>query len=74
MNYGSIVLAGLAATVVFFVYGFLVHGLLIAKDYVPYLEGIYRAGDAAGSRMPFGLAGIFVAIWFSRQSMPRPAS
>jgi hypothetical protein len=45
-----------------FTYGFLVHGRLIAKDYVPYPEGVYRSGDTAASHMPFGLAGIFTAI------------
>jgi len=62
MNYSRIVAAAVAATVVFFVYGFLVHGMLIAKDYVPYPEGVYRSGDAASSHMPFGLTGIFIAI------------
>jgi hypothetical protein len=62
MNYGRIVLAGVTATVVFFAYGFLVHGWLIAKDYIPYPEGVYRSGDAAQSHMAFGLAGLFIAI------------
>jgi len=62
MDYGRIVLSAAAATLVFFTSGFLVHGLLIAKDYIPYPEGVYRAGDAARSHMPFGLAGIFIAI------------
>jgi hypothetical protein len=62
MNYRRIVLAGVLATVVFFLYGFLVHGWLIAKDYTPYPEGVYRSGDAARSHTPFGLAGIFLAI------------
>ena len=62
MNYGRIVLAACSAFVVFFIYGFLVHGLLIAKDYTPYPAGVYRAGEAARSHMPVGLAGIFVAI------------
>ena len=39
MNYARIVAAAVAATIVFFIYGFLVHGLLIAKDYTPYPEG-----------------------------------
>jgi hypothetical protein len=62
MNYGRIVLAAVAATVVFFIYGFLVHGLLIAKDYIPYPEGVYRAGETAQNHMPVGLTGIFIAI------------
>ena len=59
MNYGRIVLSAIAAAVVFFIYGFLVHGMLIAKDYLPYPIGVYRTDK---SQMPFGLAGIFVAI------------
>jgi hypothetical protein len=62
MNYPRIVIAAAAATVVFFIYGFVVHGWLIAKDYIPYPEGVYRSGDAARSHMPFGLAGLFIAI------------
>jgi len=62
MNYLRLLLAALAATIAFFIYGFVVHGWLIAKDYIPYPEGVYRAGDAAQSHMPFGLAGLFVAI------------
>ena len=62
MNYGRIVLAGVVATVVFFIYGFLVHGWLIARDYIPDPEGVYRSGDAARAHTPFGLAGIFLAI------------
>jgi hypothetical protein len=36
--------------------------MLIAKDYTPYPEGVYRSGDAAHSHMPAGLIGIFMAI------------
>ena len=62
MNYPRILLAAVVATIAFFVYGFLVHGVLFAADYVPYPEGVYRAGDAAKTHMLYGLAGIFVAI------------
>jgi hypothetical protein len=62
MNYARIVVAAVAAWIVFFAYGFLVHGLLIAKDYVPYPEGVYRAGDDARDHMPLGLVGLFLAI------------
>jgi hypothetical protein len=62
MNYARIVVGAVAATLVFFIYGFLVHGMLIAKDYIPYPEGVYRSGDAARGHMPFGLTGIFIAI------------
>lgn len=62
MNYGRMILSAAAATIVFSIYGFLVHGLLIAKDYVPHPVGVYRSGDAARSYMPLGLIGIFIAI------------
>ena len=59
MNYGRIVVSALAAFVVFFVYGFLVHGMLIARDYLPYPIGVYRTDQ---NLMPVGMVGIFVAI------------
>jgi hypothetical protein len=62
MNYPRILLAAVVATIAFFVYGFLVHGIVLASDYLPYPEGVYRSGDAAKSHMLYGLAGIFVAI------------
>jgi hypothetical protein len=62
MNYTRIVISAVAATVVFFIYGFVVHGWLIARDYIPYPEGVYRSGDEARSHMPLGLAGLFIAI------------
>jgi len=62
MNYARIVAAAGAATIVFFIYGLLVHGMLIAKDYLPYPTGVYRSGEDAQSHMLIGLTGIFVAI------------
>jgi len=62
MNHIRVLAAAVAATLVFFIYGFLVHGLLIAKDYIPYPAGVYRVGEDGRSHMPFGLAGLFVAI------------
>jgi hypothetical protein len=62
MNYFRIFLAALAAWLVFFTYGFLVHGLLLAEDYTPYPVGVYRAAEDGRSHMPIGLLGIFVAI------------
>ena len=62
MNPARLILAGLAATLVYYVYGFLVFGLLIAKDYIPYTEaGVYRQGDAIAQLMPLGIAGTFIA-------------
>ena len=54
--------AAAAATIAFFIYGYAIHGLLIAKDYLPYPSGVYRAGEDAQSHVAFGLAGIFLAI------------
>jgi hypothetical protein len=54
--------AAVAATIAFFIYGYAIHGRLIAKDYLPYPSGVYRAGEDAQSHVAFGLAGIFVAI------------
>jgi hypothetical protein len=62
MNYPRILLSAVVATIAFFVYGFLIHGILLAGDYIPYPEGVYRAGDGAKSHMLYGLAGIFIAI------------
>jgi hypothetical protein len=62
MNYGRIVGAAVFAWVVYFTYGFLVHGILIARDYVPYPEGVYRSGEAARSHMPIGLVGLLMAM------------
>lgn len=62
MSYARVVVAAIAAWIAFFAYGFLVHGWLIAKDYIPYPEGVYRAGDDARGHMPFGLVGLFLAI------------
>jgi hypothetical protein len=38
LNYPRIATSGFAAMIVFFLYGFLVHGWLIAADYTPYPE------------------------------------
>ena len=62
MNYLRLFLAAVAATITFFIYGFVVHGWLIAKDYIPYPQGVYRAGKAAQAHMPFALIGLSVAI------------
>ena len=62
MNRGRVIVAAIAATIVFFTYGFVVHGWLMAKDCIPFPEGVYRSGDAARTHMPAGLCGLFIAI------------
>jgi len=62
MNYARIAMAGAAATVVYFVSGFVVFGLLpLAKYYAPY-PGVYRSTDAVMSYFPIGIGSTFVAI------------
>jgi len=61
MNYGRIVLAGVVATVAFFVSGFLVFGLLISKYYAPY-PGVYRSLEAVQAHIPIGIASTFLAL------------
>ncbi len=61
MNYGRIVLAGVVATVVFLVSGFLVFGLLIAKYYAPY-PGVYRSLPAVQTHVPIGITSSFLAM------------
>ena len=63
MNYGRIVLAGVAATVVYFVVGGLVFGKLIAGYYAPY-PNVYRAQAAAMSYFPIGIVLTLIAILF----------
>ena len=43
MNYGRVVLAGLAGAVAYFVCGGVISGQVIAKEYKPY-EGVYVRG------------------------------
>src|SRR2546423_12376874 len=62
MNYGRIAIAGIAATVAYFLYGFLVEGLLIRKDFAPY-TALYRSAESAMRHMPLGFAGVLVAVF-----------
>ena len=60
MNYGRLVAAALAATVMDAVYGILVWGQVLTGEFVRYPE-IYRpAGDASGFALMF--VGIFLAM------------
>jgi hypothetical protein len=62
MNYGRIVGVAVFAWVAYFTYGSLVHGILIARDYVPYPEGVQRSGEAARSHMPIALVSLLMAM------------
>ena len=61
MNYARIAVAGVAGTVVFFICGYLVFGLLIARYYAPY-PGVYRSVDAIQPYVPVGIVSTFIAM------------
>lgn len=61
MNYLRIVLSAVAATVVYFAFGFLMSVMPIPNYYGQY-SGVYRHVDAIMSHMPIGFAGIFLAM------------
>ena len=61
MNYGRLVAAALAGTVVDAIYGFLVYGMLLASEFGRY-ETVYRGADAPPIFLMTMFAGIFVAM------------
>ena len=61
MNYRRLVLAAIAALIVFFVWGFLTEGWLIRKDFAV-SAALYRTSDLQMKYMPFGLASVLVAL------------
>jgi hypothetical protein len=61
MNYGRLVAAAAAATVVDAVYGFLVYGTLLTNEFGRY-PGVYRPNDAGPAYLPLMFLGIFVAM------------
>jgi hypothetical protein len=56
-----VLLAALAGTVVYFVYGFVSEGLVIRKEFAPY-SAVYRSPESLKPVMPIGLLATFVAI------------
>jgi len=60
MRYGRLAAAAFGATVVYYAYGFLVNGMLIAKAYAPF-TAVYRPADMVMRYMPFGVIGTFIA-------------
>lgn len=76
MNYPRLLLAAVAALIVFFAWGFLTEGWLIRKDFAP-SAALYRPSDVQMKYMPFGLISVLVALvaavvlyagWFGGQS------
>ena len=61
MNYGRVVLAGVAGWVAYFVSGGLISGQLIAKEYKPYEAG-YRSREAIMNYFPIGIAATLIAM------------
>jgi hypothetical protein len=62
MNYPRLVLAAVAALIVFFAWGFLTEGWLIRKDFAA-SAALYRTSDLQMKYMPFGLASVLVALF-----------
>jgi hypothetical protein len=61
MNYPRIVLAALAAMLVFFAWGFLTEGWLIRKDFAPSAV-LYRTSDLQMKYMPLGMASVLTGL------------
>lgn len=61
MNYPRLVMAAVAALIVFFVYGFLVEGMLIRKDFA-LSAALYRPSDMQMKYMPLGMASVLVGL------------
>lgn len=63
MSYGRMVLGALAATVAYYVWGFLIEGLLIRKDFAPYAD-VYRPAETVMGYFRSG----YSAPWSRRSS------
>jgi hypothetical protein len=61
MNYPRVLLAAVAALVVFFAWGFLKEGWLLGKDFAP-SAALYRTSDLQMKYMPFGMASVLVGL------------
>jgi 1,4-dihydroxy-2-naphthoate octaprenyltransferase len=61
MNYPRLLLAAVAALVVFFAWGFLTEGWLIRKDFAA-SAALYRPSDLQMKYMPFGMVSVFVSL------------
>jgi hypothetical protein len=61
MNYGRLVLAAVAGTLVDACYGFVVYGMLLTSEFAR-TPGVYRPMDAQMAYMPFLFGGVFLAM------------
>jgi hypothetical protein len=64
MNFGRLIVAAIAGTVVEVVYGFLVYGMLLSKEFGRY-PAVYRSAEAGPAYLPLMFAGLFVAIFLA---------
>lgn len=64
MNYGRLVAAAAAGTVVDAVYGFLVYGILLTPEFARY-PAVYRPPTASPLYVATMFAGVFVAMLFA---------
>lgn len=62
MNYARIAVAAFAATLVYYVYGYLVEGLLIRRDFLPY-SAVYRSAESVVRYFPLGILGTLIAAF-----------
>jgi hypothetical protein len=62
MNYSRIVLAGLGATVVYFVIGFLLFALLPLADEVRRFAAVYRTPESMQRVAPIGLVALLLSM------------
>ena len=61
MNYSRIGVATIAATIVFFICGFLIFGLLIGSDFAPY-AAVYRSQAGMQQHAPVGIICSLIAM------------
>ena len=64
MNYGRLVAAAFAGTIVDAVYGFLVYGMLLSGEFGRY-PAVYRPNDAPPVYLATMFLGIFIAMLFA---------
>ena len=62
MNYPRIAMAAVVALLVFFVYGFLVEGMLIRQDFA-LSAALYRDSHAQMKYMPIGMVSVLVGLF-----------
>ena len=62
MNHSRIALSAVAATIVFFICGFLIFGLLIGQDFAPYAV-VYRSQAGMQQHAPIGIISSFIAMF-----------